>query len=75
MKRNWIQRAFNTMFSSYPRGVSILLHKCLRCVVEQVFSYPEARYVAVILAIDTHKLAVINLVPPHFIKRYSLHDF
>lgn len=74
VKRNWIQRAFHTTFSSYAWGVSILLHKCLRCGVQHVFSDPEKRYVAVYLETDMHRLAAISVYvpPPHFIEPFSI---
>lgn len=67
MKRPWMHRAIHATYSSYARGVSILLHKSLLCSIETVITDPGGRYLVVILEVYSHRLALANIyIPPPF---------
>lgn len=38
LRRPWIQRAFHATYSTYARGVSILISKLVPCTVHQVIT-------------------------------------
>ena len=69
LNRNWIQRAVHSTYSSYARGVVILLHKKLQCNIEHVVTDPHGRYAIVVLTVDSQLLAIANVyIPPPFNK-------
>lgn len=66
LRRPWVQKAFHATFSTFARGVAILISKVLPCTIHQVFSDQEGRYVAVLLDIFQHKMILENIfTSPH----------
>lgn len=67
MKRPWIHKAIHATYSSYARGVSILLHKSLPCSIETVITDPGGRYLVVIIEVYSRRLALVNVyISPPF---------
>lgn len=62
-----VQHAFHATYSSYARGVAILLNKSLAYKVIHVSLDPEGRYIILVLEIGAVKYAFVNVyVPPPF---------
>ena len=40
LRRAWVQKSFHATYSTFARGVSILISKALPCTIHQVFSDP-----------------------------------
>lgn len=67
LKKPWIQRAVHATYSTYARGVSILIHKNFPCVIEEVCTDPQGKYVIVVFTLWSHRYIVINMyIPPPF---------
>lgn len=75
LRKPWIQRAIHATYSTYARGVSILISKAIACTIHQVVTDPGGRYVAVSLEIYNHKFLLVNIyMPPPFQVKF-LYDF
>lgn len=62
-----MQQAFHTTYSSYTRGVAILLSKSLVYKVIHVCSDPEGRFIILVLELGTMKYVFVNVyIPPPF---------
>lgn len=74
LRRPWVQKAFHATYSTFARGVSILISKALPCTIHQVFSDQEGRYVAVLLDIFQHNMILANVYLPPPIDVQVLYD-
>lgn len=67
LRRAWIQRAMHATYSTYARGVSILISKAVPCTIHHVISDPGGRFLIVIADISTCKMVLVNVyIPPPF---------
>lgn len=67
LKCPWIQRAIHATYSSYARGVTILLYKSLPCNIEVVVTDPDGRYAMVVFEIQACRIVFVNVyIPPPF---------
>lgn len=74
MRRPWVQKSFHATFSTFTRGVSILISKALPCTIHQVFSDPGGRYVAVLLDVHHYKMLLVNVYLPPPVNIQILYD-
>lgn len=58
LRKPCIQRALHSTYSSFARGVPILISRALPCSIHQVLSDPGGRYVAVVMDIYSPKIIV-----------------
>lgn len=67
LRKHWIQRTIHSTYSTYARGVSILISKTIACTIHQVISDPGGRYVVVSLEVCNQKFLLVNIyLPPPF---------
>lgn len=67
LHRAWIQRALHATYSTYSRGVSVLISKAVPCPIHHVISDPGGRFLIVIADISTCKMVLVNVyIPPPF---------
>lgn len=67
LKKPWIQRAIHATYSSYARGVSILIHKKFPCVIEDVCTDPQGKFAMVVFSHWSQRYIIINVyIPPPF---------
>uniref|UniRef100_A0A803J4Y6 Reverse transcriptase domain-containing protein n=1 Tax=Xenopus tropicalis TaxID=8364 RepID=A0A803J4Y6_XENTR len=67
LKRPWIGSMHHSLYSSYSRGVSILICKTCPFVVETVISDRNGKYVVVHGTLQGKKLTLANIyIPPPF---------
>lgn len=65
LKMPWVQKAFHASYSI--RGVSILVHKSLPCILEAVHTDPQRRFVVLVLTIWQRRYVFAGIyVPPPF---------
>lgn len=70
LHRAGFSRAFHSTYSSYARGVSVLIAKSLLYTIKTVKLDPTGRYVALVLIIDNqvYTFVAIYIPPPFTIK-------
>lgn len=67
LRKPWIQRAFHSTYSTFARGLSILISKTIPCTIHQVISDTGGRYVAVVSDLCQKTIVLVNIyVPPPF---------
>ncbi|XP_077338542.1 neurofibromin isoform X4 [Lithobates pipiens] len=67
LRRAWIQRALHATYSTYSRGVSILISKAVPCTIHHVISDPGGRFLVIVADIGTCKMVLVNVyIPPPF---------
>ena len=65
LKKPWVQRAIHATYSTYARGVSILIHKNFPCVIEEVRADPLGKYVILVFTLWAQRYIIVNLyIPP-----------
>lgn len=65
LKKPWVGHYYNATFSSYARGVSILIHKNLTFTLLDLHLDPEGRYVAMHAVIANMPMVIVGLyIPP-----------
>lgn len=74
LKNPWVQRALHATYSSYSRGVSILISKRIPCVVHEVHLDPQGKFVMVVLSVYNKKYVIVNVyLPPPEPGAHSVH--
>lgn len=67
LHKPWIQRALHSTYSTFARGVSILISRSVPCTIQRVISDPGGRYVAVVLDVYHCQILLVNVyIPPPF---------
>lgn len=67
LKRPWVQRASHASYSTYARGVSILVHKSLPCVIDAVHTDLLGKFVILVLTLWQQRYVFVGIyVPPPF---------
>lgn len=67
LKKPWIQRAFHASYSTYARGVTILISKSFPCVMEHVHTDPQGKYVLIVFTVWGVRYIVVGVyIPPPF---------
>lgn len=64
LRRAWVRQAFHATYSTYARGVAILINKSLPCKVVRVITDPGGRYIILLLEIHTVLWALVNVYLP-----------
>lgn len=67
LKKPWIQQAFHSSYSTYARGISILISNYLPCIMEQVYTDPQGKYVIIVFTVWGTRYIVVGVyIPPSF---------
>lgn len=67
LKKTWVQKAKHATYSTYARGVTILIHKNVPCVIEEICTDPQGKFALVVFTLWAQKYIVVNIyVPPPF---------
>lgn len=67
LKKPWVQKAYHATYSTFSRGVSMLISKSLPCTEKDVFSDPKGKYVLAVFLLWGQRYIVISVyVPPPF---------
>lgn len=67
LKRQWVQNAFHASYSTYARGVSVLVSKSLTCEIEAVHTDPQGKFVVVVAQIWHKRYIFVGVyIPPPF---------
>lgn len=77
LRRPWVRQAFHATYSSYARGVAILLNKSLAYKVMHLHTDQEGRFIILLLEIRAVVYAFVNIyIPPPFNQRilYKLYE-
>lgn len=65
LKKTWVGHYYHATYSSYARGVSILIHKSLTFEFLDVNLDPGGRYVLLHAIIDTLEMLIVGIyIPP-----------
>lgn len=64
LKKPWVQKEFNVTYSTYSRGVSILISKPLQCIIHDVHIDPHGKYGMLVLTIYNKKYVIVNVYLP-----------
>lgn len=71
----WIERALHSTYSTFARGVSILISRAVCCTIHQVISDPGwGRYVPVVLDVYHSQLLLVNVYKPPPFQAQLLYD-
>uniref|UniRef100_A0A803K986 exodeoxyribonuclease III n=1 Tax=Xenopus tropicalis TaxID=8364 RepID=A0A803K986_XENTR len=67
LKRPWIGATYHSLYSSYSRGVSILVCKTCPFVTETIISDRDGKYIILHGTIQGKKVTIVNVyIPPPF---------
>lgn len=64
LKRPWVQKTFHASYSTFSRGVPILISKSLPCIIEHVYSAPQGKYVLAVFLLWGQRYIVVNVYIP-----------
>lgn len=68
LKKQWIQKAYHATYSTFARGVSVLMHKNFPCLIEEIRTDPQRKFVLLVFTLWSQRYIVFNMyVPPPFL--------
>lgn len=68
----WLYREIRASYSTFGRGVSVLISKSLPWEVEHVHTDPQGRYVLVVLTLWSQRYIVMSVYVPSPLRFYTL---
>lgn len=73
LKKPWVGSDFHSTYSSYSRGVSVLVHKALSFVLLDLHLDPDGQYVIIHALCDRLDMIIVGLYVPPPTKMVVLH--